>query len=437
MRRLLTVALILGLAASMALAEGTQETGVDEEAPQELRIMWWGSQTRHERTIEVINMYAEETNVEITHEFAGWQDYWTKMTTMAAGNNLPDIMQHDYAFLLEWQARGLLKSLEPYVESGILDFSNVSESNLAGGRIDGELYGVNLGTNSQTIAVDVDMFEQAGIPVPDDDWTWDEFVDVTMKLHEELGVWGFGPLITGDNFWKSMHLSSGYLPFDYQDGGLGYDSNQVDIEYLNTVLRLQEAGAIPDISVEASDYNFGSNVENRPTIEGQAAMAYIWSNQLNAFWTAAGGAGERNFELVMLPRMGNRPANYVKPSQFFAITRDSQNPELAADFINYFTNSIEANEILLAERGVPVATHVREALSEMVPESSRAVFEYMGRVAEDSVPVPPPDPQGWNELLENVFKPVVRDGVRFGEYTPEEAIEIFRAEAEDILQPVE
>ena len=434
MRRLLVVLLMLALVLPMAFASGQAESGEGEEAPEELRIMWWGSQTRHERTIEAINLYAERNNVEVTHEFAGWQDYWTKMTTMAAGNNLPDIMQHDYAFLLEWQARGLLKPLDPYVDSGILDFSNVADSALAGGRVDGELFGVNLGVNSETIAVDVAMFEEAGIPIPEDDWSWDEFEEIAMKLHEELGVYGFGPLMTNDQIWKGIHLSSGMMPFDYENGGLGYEDDSVHIAHLNRVLRLQEAEAIPHISVEASDYNYGTNVENRPTIEGEAAMAYFWSNQLNAFWTAAGGPEERDFELVMLPRSGERSANYVKPSMFFAITRDSKNPELAADFINFFTNDVEANKILMAERGVPVASHVREELSELVPVPSQIVFDYMGRVAEDSVPIPPPDPKGWNELLENVYKPIVRDGVRFGEYTPEEAVEIFREEAEAIIE---
>ena len=58
----------------------------------------------------------------------------------------------------------------------------------------------------------------------------------------------------------------------------------------------------------------------------------------------------------------------------------------------------------------------------------------MGRVGSDSFPVPPPDPKGWTDLLENTYKPIVRDGVLFGKYTPEEAVRIFREQATKVLQ---
>ena len=122
-----------------------------------LRIAWWGSQDRHDRTIKVIEMYeAENPNVDITFEFAGWDDYWTKMTTQAAGGNLPDVMQQDYARLEEWVSRDLIMPLDDYVKSGVIDLSDVPAASIDGGRIDGTLYAINIGSNSQTIILDAD-----------------------------------------------------------------------------------------------------------------------------------------------------------------------------------------------------------------------------------------------------------------------------------------
>ena len=71
---------------------------IGQDEPVELRIAWWGSQDRHDRTIAAIELYEEENpNVTIVYEFSGWDDHWTKMSTQAAGNNLPDIMQQDYS----------------------------------------------------------------------------------------------------------------------------------------------------------------------------------------------------------------------------------------------------------------------------------------------------------------------------------------------------
>ena len=55
-------------------------------APVELRVAWWGSQDRHNRTIKAIELFQKKyPNIKVTYEFAGWGDYWTKMTTQAAG----------------------------------------------------------------------------------------------------------------------------------------------------------------------------------------------------------------------------------------------------------------------------------------------------------------------------------------------------------------
>ena len=115
----------------------------------ELRIAWWGSQNRHDRTIAVIEMYEElNPNIDIVYEPSGWDDHWTKLATQAAGGDLPDVIQHDYQRIQEWVGNDLLLPLDEFIESGVIDTTNIAEASLAGGRIDGALYGFNLGNNS-------------------------------------------------------------------------------------------------------------------------------------------------------------------------------------------------------------------------------------------------------------------------------------------------
>ena len=91
-------------------------------SPVELRVAWWGSQDRHNRTIKAIELFQKKyPQIKVTYEFAGWGDYWTKMTTQAAGRNLPDVMQQDYAYITEWSSRGLIAPLDDYVKSGTID----------------------------------------------------------------------------------------------------------------------------------------------------------------------------------------------------------------------------------------------------------------------------------------------------------------------------
>ena len=399
----------------------------------ELRIAWWGSQNRHERTIKVIEMFMKEhPNITITYEPSGWDDHWTKMSTQAAGGNLPDIMQQDYARLEEWVSRGMIAPLDEFVESGVLDFSNVEEANLAGGRLDGKLYAVNLGTNSMCWVLDADAFEKAGIALPPQNWTWDDFEKITMELHEKLGIWGFGSGLNNEQLWKVIYLSRGEWAYAKDGKDLGYTDDQPFIDHLEMILRLQEAGAIPDRATEIAE--FGSrNVELEPVVSGKAAMAFVWSNQIVAMWNAAGE--DRKLVMTHVPRgKADGPAtNYVKPSQFFSITSHSKHPKEAAMFIDYFTNSVEANEVLLAERGVPISSVVSDSLKELLTPAQLEMFEYMGRVEKDSSPLPAPDPIKHAELRNSVYYPEVIDPVLFGQLSPEEGAKRLRMLAPDIL----
>ena len=427
---LLVGACAVPAAPSAPAAEGEAAAGGEE--PVELRIAWWGSQSRHDRTIKVIEMFeAEHPNIDIVYEFSAWNDHWVKMATQAAGGNLPDIMQQDYARIEEWNDRGLLMPLDEFVEDGALDFSNVSEGELNGGRIDGQLYAVNLGTNSQNIILDTDMFAEAGIELPRQDWTWDEFEQIAMELHDKLGIWGMGPRLVDEQIWGAVYLGNGQWRYNEDGTALGYEDDQLFADHLHMALRLQDAGAVTPYEVELAEYT-ATGVESDPIVTGQAAMNYVWSNQIVAIQTAAGE--DRNLVPYELPRPeGGQSANYVKPSQFWSVTTQSKHPREAAMFIDYFTNSIEANEVLLAERGVPISSEVREALKPLLGKSQLAMFDYLAYVVTDSSPIPPADPVGHADIRNNVYYPQVIQPVMFGQITPEEGVQVLRDEATVIL----
>jgi len=426
--------LLLLLIASMALplfAAGQSEKAGPKM--QELSMIWWGSQNRHDRTIQTIDLYMEKNpNVVMTYEFAGWGDYWTKVTTMAAGGMLPDVMQQDYAKLSDWTDKGLLSPLDQYVDSGIIDFSNVEESALSGGRIDGKLYAVNIGLNSMCMILDVDMFKKAGIPLPDQNWTWDEFKDIALKLHEKLGIYGMGNDLLNEQMWKALYLGNGQWSWSKDGKSLGYTDDSILVNYSKMVLELQAAGAIPDRETEVAIYH-DKGPEALAMVKGQSAMEMMWSNQLTAMSTAAGPG--RNFYMTHLPRLKkNGPSeNYLKPGQFLSISSKSKNPEGAADFINFFTNDLDANKILLAERGVPISSAIREGLKPLLEPASVVGFDFIGRVATDSSPLPKPDPVGSSDIIKNVYIPEFWDPMMYGIVTPEAAVKSLRVGAEKIL----
>lgn len=399
----------------------------------ELRIAWWGSQNRHDRTIKVIELFEKEhPGIKVVYEPSSWPDHWTKLSTQAAGGNLPDVMQQDYSYLQEWVGRGLIMPLDDLVADGSLNFADVSDAALAGGRIDGKLYGVNLGTNSLGWVIDLDAFEKAGIDVPADNWTWADYEKVMMDLHDKLGIWGSTPINHFELAWKATYLALDEWVYSEDGKSFGYDNDQPLIDIFNMMIRLQDAGVIPTREQEIGQ-EAGTGLEDSPLVIGKSATTWIWSNQLVATWTAAGE--DRRFKMIHLPRhdADGVASNYVKPSMFFAVPEQAKHPKEAAMFIDFFTNSVEANKILMAERGVPVSAKVADALKDMLTPAQRESFEYMGRVAQDSCPLPPSDPAGQNNFINNVYFPEFVDPVLTGSLSVEEGVKVLREYGEAAL----
>ena len=74
-------------------------------AQQALRLIFWGSQARADRTYGVTDLYAQAGGPEIEGEFLAWNDYWPKLATQTAGGNAPDVIQMDYRYIVEYATR--------------------------------------------------------------------------------------------------------------------------------------------------------------------------------------------------------------------------------------------------------------------------------------------------------------------------------------------
>src|SRR5581483_9772038 len=207
MKKSLKAILLIGLALLMTVLPSLGPASAQGDKT-ELHITWWGSQNRHDRTIKVIKQYMDANpNINITYEFANFNDYWTKLNTQATGGNLPCVMQQDYAYVAEWANRGLLMPLDDYFKNKTIDVSKVSPSVLDGGKVKDHYYALSLGSNSQSFIIDADAFKKAGLDMPSAKWTWKEFEDIALKLHEKLGIWAISTGLEDVQLWKSLYLA--------------------------------------------------------------------------------------------------------------------------------------------------------------------------------------------------------------------------------------
>ena len=433
----LSVYFAVGCSTSEPGGTESQTQAVDETVT--LKVGWWGSPTRDARTQAVLDLFhSKHPNISFTTEhYANTQAggvgvaYWPTMNMHANTDDglLPDIMQHDYAYIADWTQRGLLQSLDALAAAGTIDLSDVAGKLVDGGRVAGVLRGVSLGTNTQAIVVDLDVLAALGIPTPSDDWDWQEFKNLANRIHESLGIFGAGQGFYGYTpGWKAIVLSMGQWVWSADGKSLGYTDDRPWIHDWHLLLSLRDAGAIPTIAEEPG----GSNVENMLLVSGKSAMESLFSNQLVALWNKAGTS--RHLKLLPLPKIkGGVSPVYLKPSQYFSITKNCAHPVEAGMVIDFFTNSVEANLILLGERGVPIANKVQAAVKAVSSPQVAESFDLVSRATAYATNLPPIDPPAWDTILTTIFTPRITTPIMNHEITPEEGVARFRAEASAVL----
>ena len=384
---------------------------------------WWGNQTRNERTQAALDLYSEQNpGVTFDTQPAEWNDYWTKLSTLAAGNSLPECLQMDYSYLAQYVAADLLVDLTPYVENGTLDVSNVSEGIQDASSIDGKMYAVCAGVNAPALFYNKTLLDSLGITVKDN-MTVDEFESIAREVYEKSGVKTDLPYSAGDNYLPYAMRAHGVTKLFNEDS-----LNVTDAASLVPGFQIYEDG-VKDGWVIGADVHAeltSNSVEQSPLVyfsseATQSWCGFFWSNQLSAMVAAAPEGME--IGITTWPSEDPQKSNFLKPSQFFAVSRDAgENEAEAVKVVNYLLNSEDANKILLGERGVPASSVVASAIAPLQDETAQVVTKYVNDVVTPNCSaISPAIPDGANEVYDYYNQLV--DKILYGQMTAQEAAE--------------
>ncbi len=390
-----------------------------------LRIGWWGSQTRHDRTIKVLEMFTKKYGVKFEPEFYNFDDYFTKLRAQVPAGDAPDLMQMGGNFRDFWDQ---IEFLNDYIDRKVIDTTKIDPGFIGLLKLEGKIVGISNGTNAQGMAYDPEAFKSAGVPLPTNKWTWDDYEKAAMTIHEKTGKLGSSqldewPCISG---WVTQYGTGQTFFKEPYRTALNYTNDQYVADFYAMKKRLTDAKAYPNPAQMAEI----KNVEGDPLVRGEAAMMWISSNQFVAVTTAA----KKTLALAVIPRRtATGPlAQTIMSSQHFMINKASKNKEVAAKFLNYWVNDVEANKVLLAERGIPINTDVRNAIAEtFTTAEQKAVYKFMDVMGKEASTDMVLDSVAGNQI-KDVFKQL-GEKVVFGQLTPLEAAVELRKQAEAIL----
>ena len=246
---------------------------------------------------------------------------------------------------------------------------------------------------------------------------------MAREVYEKSGVKTDLPYSAGDNYLPYAMRSHDVVKLFNEDS-----LNVTDAASLVPGFQIYEDG-VKDGWIIGADVHAeltSNSVEQSPLVyfsseATQSWCGFFWSNQLSAMVAAAPEGME--IGITTWPSENPQKSNFLKPSQFFAVSRDAgENEAEAVKVVNYLLNSEDANKILLGERGVPASSVVASAIAPLQDETAQVVTKYVNDVVTpNSSAISPAIPDGANEVYDYYNQLV--DKILYGQMTAQEAAE--------------
>lgn len=391
--------------------------------PVEIRAAWWGDARRNDLYNLIIDAFqAENEGITVLREPVGWADYWSRLTVQAAGGELPDFMGMHAQFASDYLGRGVIEPLDSFIEDGVIDITNMSESAVNTGVVDGVTYMLPMGITLQCFIINETLFEEIGIGVPSFDWTWDDLKTIGLEVRTALDAAGKqNSWLIGDSsgalqmfrYWvrqrnegRDIYDKDGNIAFTEQDAATWF-------AYWND---LRQNGVVPDAAtgVEFAAVAMADSLFAR----GRVLATNIPINQYQ-LWLLALPA-ESEISAIRNPsKVGGAIGEFAEGAHFaISSTTTPERKLAAAKLMNFWLNTETATELFRLDQGVPANTKMAEFLKSILDEQQVPILDFVEKLLPQAGTILFP-PIGAGEVS-SLFSTIAQE-VQFDQITPEVA----------------
>lgn len=338
-----------GLALMLAAA-----TVMPASAQTNITFSLWGSPQEGAVWQKIAEAFeAEHPDINVNIEVADWNSYWEKLRVQVSGGTPPDVFAMDAPLYPDWQSRGALLNLQPYLDAAPDMLEGIYPITLEAYKTDEGMFGLPRDFQTIVLFYNKDMFDEAGVDYPTEDWTWDDFREAAAALtidkdgNGSIDQWGaWAEVYDMEPLWGPVVWSHGGQIVDIDAGETLIDSAEAraGFEFIRSVWL--DDKSMPT-SEQLSQYGWDG------LLSKVAAMGF------SGHWSVPEYA-EAGLNLGVVPvPAGPAGRKTMVNSAGFVISANSRNPDAAWEFVQFATS--EAGQAELARIGLAIP--IRESVA--------------------------------------------------------------------------
>ncbi len=187
--RLISGCVVIFLLFSFSVMTGCQKEEKIAEK-KTIRFTTWGSPASNKVYQDVVDEFEKRnTDIDVELMMLPWSDYHRKILTMFAAGSKLDVMRLANSYFPQFMEKGALLPLDEYIERDAedIDLDDFYPEALMGCQAgDGRIYGLPVDIAGWAIYYNRGLFDKAGLPYPDESWTWDTLLGVAKKLTKDF-----------------------------------------------------------------------------------------------------------------------------------------------------------------------------------------------------------------------------------------------------------
>jgi multiple sugar transport system substrate-binding protein len=337
----LTVTAMFSCSKAKPAGSGTTQipaaSSAEKSLSGEITFSTWGSADEKAVNEEIIKVFeGKYPGTKVNLEYIP-SDYLAKIDTMFVGGDAPDVLYGHPHYFTGWAKQGLIKNLssEFAQDKAFYDDPKFAQNMYSSFQYRGIPVATINGHDTFLLYYNKNLFDEAGVAYPDDNWTWDDWLTAAKRLtnNEE-----------GENKRYAMKTGN-ILVYVYSFGGDVFDSmdnpTRVVFNSPETVEALKFVQDAIWVHKVVPEYGTSDSFDT-----GRVAM------DIDGSWSPSGRRHITDFkwDMANIPVYRDKPRRTAAYFAGYAVNNASRNPDLAYAFAKFFQE--DEGQTILSKLGL-------------------------------------------------------------------------------------